>query len=89
MGNLGDSYLLKVKRRFKKLNEENKLLTTKQAAEYLNLSEKTLAAHRCKGTGPAFIKRGRVFYLESDLNAWLEQAKYITTAQARLRRSAE
>ena len=89
MGNLGDSYLLEVKRRFKKLNEENKLLTTEQAAKYLNLSAKTLSTHRVKGTGPEFIKRGKVFYLRQDLDIWLQQAKFKNTAQARLGRSAQ
>ena len=69
------------------MNKE--LLTTKQAAEYLNLSEKTLSMWRCKGTGPTFIKRGRIFYLKPDLDAWLQEAKYTSTAQARLGRSAK
>ena len=71
------------------MNEENKLLTTKEASQYLGLSEKTLATHRVKGTGPTFIKRGRVFYYKSDLDAWLQEARYTSTAQARLGRSAE
>jgi hypothetical protein len=39
---------------------------------------------RCQGTGPRFIKRGRVFYYQEDLDAWLAQAERVTsTAQAR------
>jgi hypothetical protein len=59
-------------------------LDTKNAAAYLGLSEKTLAMMRCQGTGPRFIKRGRVFYYQEDLEAWLAQAERVTsTAQAR------
>jgi len=59
-------------------------LDTKNAAAYLGLSDKTLAMMRCQGTGPRFIKRGRVFYYQEDLDAWLAQAERVTsTAQAR------
>ena len=61
-------------------------MDTKSASGYLGLSEKTLAMMRCHGTGPRFIKRGRVFYYQEDLDAWLGQAKRVTsTAQAKLR----
>lgn len=61
-------------------------LNTKNAANYLGLSEKTLAMMRCDGSGPEFIKRGRVFYFKADLDAWLTQGgKVKTTAQARLK----
>ena len=65
------------------------LLTTKQAAELLNLSEKTLSMWRCKGSGPPFIKRGKILYCKPDLDAWLQEAKYTSTAQAKLGRAAE
>ena len=42
-------------------------LDTKNAAYYLGLSTKTLAMMRSAGTGPRFIKRGRVFYFLEDL----------------------
>jgi predicted DNA-binding transcriptional regulator AlpA len=59
-------------------------LDTKNAASYLGLSEKTLAMMRCQGTGPRFIKRGRVFYYQEDLDAWMAQAQRVTsTAQAK------
>ena len=59
-------------------------LDTKNAASYLGLSEKTLAMMRCQGTGPRFIKRGRVFYYQEDLDAWVAQAQRVTsTAQAK------
>jgi hypothetical protein len=59
-------------------------LDTKNASAYLGLSEKTLAMMRCQGTGPRFIKRGRIFYYQEDLDAWLAQAKRVTsTAQVK------
>lgn len=45
----------------------------KNAAIYLGLSEKTLAMKRCEGTGPKFIKMGRIFYFIRDLDAWIEE----------------
>ena len=59
-------------------------MNTTQAALYLGLAEKTLAMMRSHGTGPKFIKRGRVFYYKEDLDAWLnEQGRVTSTAQHR------
>ena len=44
----------------------------KNAARYLGLAVKTLAMHATRGTGPNFIKRGRVFYFRDDLDDWLK-----------------
>ena len=51
-------------------------LTTKQAAEYVGLSHRTLEAYRFAGAGPSYIKHGGprsglVLYLPEDLDAWL------------------
>lgn len=55
----------------------------KNAARYLGLKEKTLAMMRGHGTGPKFIKRGRIFYFKEDLDQWLNEAGRLkTTAQA-------
>ena len=43
-------------------------LDVKNAARYLGLSEKTLAMMRSNGTGPQFIKRGKIFYFKGDLD---------------------
>ena len=60
-------------------------MDTRSAAGYLGVAEKTLAMWRCQGTGPRFIKRGRVFYFKEDLDAWLGQATRVSsTAQAKL-----
>ncbi len=58
-------------------------LDAKNAANYLGLKEKTLAIMRGHGTGPRFIKRGRIFYYKEDLDAWLNAAgRVLSTAQA-------
>jgi hypothetical protein len=63
-------------------------LDTLNACNYLGLSIKTMAMMRTYGTGPKFIKRGRVFYYKSDLDAWLNaNGKAISTSQARLSKS--
>lgn len=52
------------------------------AAEYLGLSQKTLAMMRCEGTGPKYIKRGRIFYFKEDLDEWLlQKGKRTSTAK--------
>ncbi|WP_282012203.1 helix-turn-helix domain-containing protein [Nitrospina watsonii] len=59
-------------------------LDTTNASEYLGLSQKTLAMMRCQGNGPAFIKRGRIFYYKEDLDAWLQEGgKLSSTSQKR------
>ena len=39
----------------------------KNASTYCGLSVKTLAMKRCNGTGPKFVKLGRVFYFQEDI----------------------
>lgn len=61
-------------------------LDTKNAAMYLGLKEKTLAMMRGSGTGPKFIKRGRIFYFKEDLDAWINaEGRLISTAQTFLK----
>jgi hypothetical protein len=60
-------------------------LNSENAARFLGFSPKTLAMMRTAGTGPKFVKRGRVFYYMDDLEAWLsEQPRVRSTAQARM-----
>lgn len=55
------------------------LLTTREAASVLRLSERTLERLRLAGTGPRYVKAGRrVRYCESDLEAWI--ASKLTTS---------
>ena len=59
-------------------------LDTRNAALYLGLEEKTLAMKRSEGTGPSFIKRGRIFYFKEDLDAWINECtRAKSTAQLR------
>ncbi|MHB1948571.1 MAG: helix-turn-helix domain-containing protein [Gammaproteobacteria bacterium] len=58
-------------------------MDAKNAANYLGLKEKTLAMMRGNGTGPKFIKRGKIFYFKEDLDVWINAAGRLTsTAQA-------
>ena len=60
-------------------------MTAKNAAAYLGLSPKTLAMMRCRGNGPTYIRRGRIFYFRQDLDAWINDAARLqSTAQSRL-----
>ena len=56
-------------------------MDTRNASRYVGLSEKTLAMMRSGGTGPAYVKRGRVFYYQEDLDQWLREARVVSTAQ--------
>ena len=59
-------------------------MNTRNASMYLGLEEKTLAMKRSDGTGPCFIKRGRIFYFKEDLDAWINECKRAkSTAQLR------
>jgi hypothetical protein len=59
-------------------------LNTDNAARFLGLSIKTLAIMRSNGTGPRFIKRGRVFYFLDDLKEWVAEPRRVhSAAQAR------
>jgi hypothetical protein len=57
-------------------------MDTRNTSIYTGLAEKTLAMKRCDGTGPRFVKRGRIFYFKADVDAWIKEANFSTTAQA-------
>ncbi len=63
-------------------------LDVPNAASYLGLSQKTLAMMRCNGTGPKFIKRGRVFYFKEDLDEWLNVNGRLTSTRQATSRDA-
>jgi excisionase family DNA binding protein len=49
-----------------------RLLTQREAADHLRLSERTLERLRVSGGGPRYVKAGRcVRYREADLEAWI------------------
>jgi len=57
-------------------------LDVPNASDYLGLSQKTLAMMRCEGTGPKYIKPGRIFYFKEDLDQWiLKDGKRFSTAK--------
>ena len=73
--------------KYRKINEivvyPDGRVDAKNASIYLGLSGKTLAMKRCDGSGPVFIKRGRIFYFLEDLDSWLmERAGFTSTVQA-------
>lgn len=61
-----------------------RFLRTKEAAEFLSLSARTLEKHRTYGTGPAYRKLGgRVVYAVDDLQAWAERGAVTSTSDPR------
>jgi hypothetical protein len=61
-------------------------MDTSNTSKYTGLSDKTLAMMRCSGTGPKFIKRGRIFYFLADVDEWINATGRMTsTAQAKKR----
>jgi excisionase family DNA binding protein len=60
------------------------LLSQRQAAEYLCLSERTLERWRVQGSGPRFVRCGRcVRYREADLEAWIAARVVASTSEVR------
>src|SRR5690606_29012770 len=62
------------------------LLTSPEAAEYLRLSNRTLEGKRVDGTGPRYGKlgvgkRAKVVYRVADLDEWLANHQYTSTAE--------
>lgn len=60
------------------------VLTTKEAAVYLGLSDQTLANWRVRGRGPAYLRLGgagrpRIVYLPEDLDAFLRANRVQTS----------
>lgn len=61
-----------------------RFLRTKEAAEFLSLSARTLEKHRTYGTGPAYRKLGgRVVYSVNELEAWAERGAVTSTSDPR------
>ena len=64
------------------LNSGERLLTPKEAAQFLRLSLSWLAKSRMRGDGPPFVKPGRaVRYRESDLIGWLKARVRLSTSE--------
>lgn len=59
-------------------------MDVKNTSKYTGLAMKTLAMMRCNGTGPKFVKRGRIFYFTADIDEWMNaQGRMTSTAQAK------
>ncbi len=59
-------------------------MDTCNTSKYTGLSDKTLAMMRCNGNGPKFVKRGRIFYFQSDIDDWMNaNGRMTSTAQAK------
>ncbi|MFE0018379.1 helix-turn-helix transcriptional regulator [Mesorhizobium sp. NPDC059054] len=59
-------------------------LRTKEAAEFLSLSARTLEKHRTYGTGPDYRKLGgRVVYAVDDLQSWANRGAVTSTSDPR------
>jgi len=59
------------------------LLTQREAALALRLSERTLERWRVAGSGPGFVKAGRrVLYRAADLETWITARVVGSTSQA-------
>lgn len=59
----------------------SRLLKTREAAELLGLSNRTLEKHRTYGTGPIYRKLGgRVVYDVADLKAWTDKGRRASTS---------
>lgn len=59
-----------------------RLLTQREAADVLRLSERTLERLRVQGGGPPYVKANRaVRYRESDLEAWVAARVVSSTSQ--------
>jgi predicted DNA-binding transcriptional regulator AlpA len=59
-----------------------KLLDQKVAAHLLSLSVRTLERHRVAGTGPRFVRLGRlVRYRQRDVADWVEKNLRASTSE--------
>ncbi|GJM01329.1 MAG: hypothetical protein DHS20C07_30080 [Methyloligella sp.] len=68
------------------LQNVDSYFNTKEAAQCLNLSPRTLERMRVSGGGPQFFKAGpgkrsRVLYARSDLVKWLEARCFDSTSE--------
>ena len=63
-------------------NRSDRLLTPKEAANFLRVSDSWLAKARMQGNGPPFVKIGRsIRYRESDLLRWMRSRTHLSTSE--------
>lgn len=64
------------------MTKAKRLLTVREAAEYLSMSHHTLNCLRVSGGGPVFVKLGSaVRYEQADLDKFVNANKYKHTTQ--------
>jgi predicted DNA-binding transcriptional regulator AlpA len=64
------------------LNSLERLLTPREAADFLRGSESWLAKARMRGDGPPFVKVGRsIRYSQADLVQWLKHQLRSSTSE--------
>ena len=64
------------------LNSGERLLTPKEAANFLRLSVSWLAKARMRGNGPPYVKLGRAIrYREGALVQWLRSRQRLSTSE--------
>ena len=65
-----------------RMNENGRnYLNTREAAEWLGLSPRTLDRYRVSGEGPVFHRFGsRVRYLLADIEAWASARRRVSTS---------
>jgi predicted DNA-binding transcriptional regulator AlpA len=65
------------------LNCRERLLTPREAADFLRLSSSWLAKARMRGDGPPFVKPGRsIRYRESELLRWIRSRTHLSTSES-------
>jgi predicted DNA-binding transcriptional regulator AlpA len=63
--------------------ELERLLTAREAANFLRVSESWLAKARMQGNGPPFVKIGRsIRYRQSDLLRWMRSRTHLSTGES-------
>ena len=65
------------------MTEPRRVLRAPEAANYVGLSQSTLAKRRLYGVPPAFLNLGgrAIGYAIDDLNSWLESCRRRSTSQ--------
>lgn len=57
-------------------------MDSENGALYAGLRPKTMAMMRSAGTGPEFIKRGKIFYFKDALDRWIAEGLKKSTGRS-------
>jgi hypothetical protein len=68
-----------------KIEQPERLLTTDQLADYIQLRPQSVRKMRLSGRGPVFLRlgrgRGRVRYRQDDVDRWLSESRFSSTSE--------